>query len=163
MEEKRIKIVRVDQAGFFITDLFKKSFGDLPPATPVHYIAFYKSSPSTFEAIGYYHVDYRGKYALVGGLCVDRQFYRKLWSGRRPILLGKHRGVAEKLVRAALEDAEEHKAFFAYTGNPLSQAIIHRVGFVETRHKYLMVKWLKSLPEEEKEKIITEVVAIGPF
>jgi GNAT superfamily N-acetyltransferase len=149
MEEEKIKIVRVDHAAFFIADLFKKSFGAPPPTTPVHYVAFYKSSPSTFEAIGYYHVEDRGEYALVGGLCVDPRY--------------RNKGLGEKFSRIVFEDAKAHKAFFAYLGNPISEAIAHRVGYINTEQKHLMVRWLMPLNDEEKEKIITEVAALGPF
>ena len=149
MEEERIKIVRVDDAAFLTADLFKNSFGNSPPMTPVHYVAFYKVAPSTFEAIGYYHVDHRDKYALVGGLCVDPRH--------------RNKGLGEKFSRIAFEDARAHKAFFAYVGNPVSQAIARRVGYLETKQKYLMVKWMSSLSGEERERIIDEVVALGPF
>lgn len=163
MEEERVKIIKVSEAAFFIEDLFRRSFGDPPPTIPIHYVAFYKVAPSTFEAIGYYHVTPCGEYALVGGLCVNTGFYRKLWPKRQVGSRQRNRGVGEKLVRAACEDVRGEKAFFAYVGNPVSEAIIRRVGFVKTRHRYLMMKWLKPLSEDEKERIITEVVAIGPF
>lgn len=163
MEEDRIKIVKVEDASFFIEDLFKRSFGDPPPRFPVHYVAFYKTTPATFEAIGYYHVTYREEYALVGGLCVDTRFYRKLRVAKQLALQRRNRGVAERLVRAAFEDVGERKAFFAYVGNPLSKAIIRRVGFIDTEHKYLMVKWMEPLCEAERKRIIAEVAAIGPF
>jgi len=163
MEEEGVKIIKVSEAAFFIEDLFRRSFGDPPPSTPVHYVAFCKVAPSTFEAVGYYHVTHCGEYALVGGLCVNTCIYRKLWAGRQSVLSDRGRGIGEKLVRAAFEDVGDSKAFFAYVGNPMSKAIIRRVGFIDTNHTYLMVKWLKPLSEEERERMIAEVIALGPF
>lgn len=149
MEDKNIKIVRVSHAAFLIEDLFRRTFVQQPPLTPVHYVAFYHTAPSLFEVIGYYHVDYRPEYALVGGLCVDARF--------------RNRGLGEEFSKVVFADAGERKAFFCHVGNPVSQAIARRVGYSETRQEYLMVKWMQSLSANEQERIVTEVVALGPF
>lgn len=99
MDTEKIAIIRVDNAAYFIGDLFRQSFGDPPPEEPIHYVAFSQVGPATFEAIGYYHVYHRGEYALMGGLCVDPCY--------------RNRGLGERLVRIAFEDAGETKAFFA--------------------------------------------------
>jgi len=149
MEEEKIKIVSVNDAAFFIADLFRSSFGDPPPTTPVHYVAFYKTAPSTFASIGYYHAYLCGEYALMGGLCVDPRY--------------RNQGIGERLARFAFADAADAKAFFTYVGNPVSIAIVRRIGYVETRQKHMMVKWLQPLSEAEKERLMTEVIARGPF
>lgn len=149
MATGEIAIIRVDNAAYFIGDLFRQSFGDLPPKEPIHYVAFSHVGPVTFEAIGYYHIYHHGEYALMGGLCVDPRY--------------RNRGLGERLVRIAFEDAGEAKAFFAYAGNPISINILRRVGYVDTRQKYMMVKWLKPLVQEEQERIVAEVAAIGSF
>ncbi|MGH7962712.1 MAG: GNAT family N-acetyltransferase [Candidatus Binatia bacterium] len=149
MDDEKITIVKVSDAAFFIEDLFRRTFAQPSPTTPVHYVAFCKPTPSTFKAVGYYHVDHRDEYALVGGLCVDTQY--------------RNRGLGEEFSRIVFAEAADKKAFFAYIGNPISQAIARRVGYIETRQQYLMVKWVKPLSEDEKERIITEVIAIGPF
>ena len=117
--------------------------------TPTHYVAFYQVAPSTFEVVGYYHVTSYGEYALVGGLCVDPHY--------------RQHGLGEKLSRIAFEDAQEIGAFFAYLANPVSVGIARRIGYVSTNRQHLMVRWMSPLPEGEKERIITEVAAIGPF
>ncbi|MCS6927457.1 MAG: hypothetical protein NZ578_16325 [Candidatus Binatia bacterium] len=149
MDEEKLLITRVDTAAFFIGDLFQRTFGEAPPVAPVHYVAFYKEDASTFTAIGYYHVTHCGEYALVGGLCVDVRY--------------RNQGLGEKLSRIAFRDAGDKKALFAYVGNPVSDGIARRIGYVQTRQPHLMVKWLQPLPEEEKERILAEVIAIGPF
>lgn len=149
MTDDQIKIVQVSDAAFFIGDLFRKTFAQPPPITPVHYVAFARSAPSTFEAVGYYHVDFRTEYALVGGLCVDARY--------------RNRGLGEVFSTIVFADAGNRKAFFCYVGIPVSQAIARRVGYSETRQQYLMVKWMQPISDDEKERILTEVIAIGPF
>ena len=54
----------------------------------------------------------------------------------------------------------EKKGLFVYTNNP---TIASRVGYKPTKTQYLMVKWLKSLPQEDREKMIDEATKLGPF
>jgi hypothetical protein len=149
MEDGQITIVKVENAAFLVEDLFRRSFGGAPPTTPVHYVAFAQIGLSTFEVVGYYHVTHCSEYGLVGGLCVDVRY--------------RNRGLGEKFSRIAFDDAGDKKAFFAYLGNPTSISIARRIGYEHTRHQHLMVRWLKPLPEEEKERLIAEVAEIGPF
>jgi ribosomal protein S18 acetylase RimI-like enzyme len=149
MATEEITIIRVDNAAYFIGDLFRQSFGDPPPEEPIHYVAFALVGPATFEAIGYYHVYHHGEYALMGGLCVDPRY--------------RNHGLGERLVRITFEDAGEAKAFFAYAGNPISIRILHRAGYVDTRQEYMLVKWFQPLSEKEKEQMITAAIALGRF
>jgi GNAT superfamily N-acetyltransferase len=148
-EDSPISIVKVDNATFLADDLFRRSFAQPPPRTPVHYVAFAQRAPSTFEVVGYYHVDHRREYALVGGLCVDTRY--------------RNRGLGEQFSRIAFDDAGDRKAFFCYLGNPTSIRIAQRIGYEPTPHQYLMVRWFQSLLEEEKQRLIAEVAVIGPF
>jgi hypothetical protein len=144
--QDNIQVVKVDDATFFIADLFQRTFGDPPPLTPAHYVAFCKLDSSTFEAVGYYHVTFCGEYALVGGLCVDEHY--------------RNKGIGEKLERIVFEDGGETKAFFAYVGSPTRA---RRVGFVDTNYEHLMVRWMKAVSAVEQERILAEVAALGPF
>jgi hypothetical protein len=146
VSEGSIQIIKVDDAAFFIADLFQQTFGAPPPSFPTHYVAFFKRGAATFEAIGYYHVTYGGDYALVGGLCVNWHY--------------RNKGIGEKLERIVFADAGETKAYFAYVGNP---ARARRVGFIDTQYHHLMVRWMKPLPQDEQERMIAAVAALGPF
>ena len=144
-----ISIVSVDTPDVFVADLFRQTFDAALPQDPTHYVAFCKTGPSQFEAIGYYHVTECGPYGLVGGLCVDTRY--------------RNRGLGEAFSRIALVNPGPKKALFAYLGNPVSIAIACRVGYVHTRHQYLMVCWLERVPESEQQHMIDEVAARGPF
>ena len=148
-EQDNISIVRVDKAAVFITDLFRQTFNQSPPPDPTHYVAFAKIGPARFEAVGYYHVTECGPYGLVGGLCVDPRY--------------RNRGLGEALSRIAFVNIGPKKALFAYLNNPVSVAIARRIGYVHTRHQYLMVRWFGTLPEHKQQAMIDEVAARGPF
>lgn len=141
-----IFVARVEDAAPFVDHLFRATFGDPTPTVPTHYVAFVRTEPGRFVAVGYYHVSYCGEYALVGGLCVDPRMRR--------------RGVGELLERFVYQDAGETKAYFAHVGDP---ARARRVGFVDTAHPHLLVCWMVDLPPEERQRLIETVAALGPF
>jgi GNAT superfamily N-acetyltransferase len=147
--EDNIKIVAVSDATLFASHLFREAFNQPVPVTPVHYVAFAQLSLTTFEVAGYYHVDYRDEYALVGGLCVEPRY--------------RSQGIGEKLSAFVFAAAGPRKAFFAYMGNTVSVRIALRIGYEATSRQHLFVRWVKPVSEEEKEWLIAEVAAIGPF
>lgn len=149
MDAEDIIITKVDNAAFFVEDLFRRTFGQSPPPTPVHYVAFHKRDSSSFEPVGYYHVTHFGECALVGGLCVDERY--------------RNKGLGEKFSSVVFDDIKGKKAFFAYIGNPISERIAHRVGYMNTRQEHLLVRWVQVLTKEEQEKLLAAVIAIGPF
>ncbi len=148
-DQDNISIVTVDNAGVFVTDLFRQAFNESPPRDPTHYVAFAKIGPARFEAVGYYHITECGPYGLVGGLCVDPRY--------------RNRGLGEALSRIAFVNPGPKKALFAYLNNPVSVAIARRIGYVHTQHQYLMVRWFVALPEHEQRAMIEEAAAHGPF
>ena len=149
MKQRSIKIIKVSDASFLAEELFQHSFAQSPPDFPIHYIALDHVGPQTFKVVGYYHITYCDAYVLAGGLCVDEE-YRDKKLGRA-------------LASIAFEDAGEAKAFFTYTGNPVSRSIVYRLGYVDTPHQYLMVKWMTALSKEEQEQLIAEVAKLEPF
>lgn len=149
MEETRLKIIKVSDASVLAEELFQRCFGQPPPDFPIHYVALDQLAPQTFKVVGYYHITHCGAYVLVGGLCID-EAYRDQKLGRA-------------LSAIAFEDAGAAKAFFAYLGNPVSRAVAYRVGYVDTPHQNLMVKWLARLSDEEQQQLIAEVAKLGPF
>lgn len=145
-DDGEVRIERVANAQYFIGDLFRRTFNGTPPSHPVNYVAFLSLGRGTFRAVGYYHVDYRGEYSLVGGLCVEPEV--------------RGRGVGEMLERIAFENLEGAKGFFAYVGDP-KRAL--RVGFEQTQHPRLVVRWLATVSPADEKRIIDEVAALGPF
>lgn len=142
-----LAIVRgLEDVSFLVGDLFREVFGGAPPVEPLHYVALQRLAPSRFEVAGYYHVTYRPQYALVGGLCVAPAY--------------RGRGIGERLERIAFTEPRGVKAFFAYVGDPRRA---HRVGFRDTGHPHLVVAWVEEVSSAERERIITEVAALGPF
>lgn len=145
-DDGEVRIERVDDPKYFIGDLFRRTFSGSPPSTPVNYVAFFAEGCGRFRAVGYYHVSYRGEFALVGGLCVEPEV-----RGRR---------VGELLERRSFENLGGAKAFFAHVGDP---ARAMRLGYERTPHPHLVVRWMTPTSPEERERLIAEAAAVGPF
>ncbi len=169
-------VARVANANFFAAELFSESFGaDFPipregcglsiPTPPEHwsqYVAFYRWDSSRIEVVGFcnwirYHTVY-----LEGGLCVKRDFYLRLprehWTSCR-----QSGGVAQLMMEAAAVELDDCDAWFGFCGDKKSAIVTARVGFVQTDHKHLIVKWFKKLKMEEQAQRIADIASIGPF
>ena len=114
--------------------------------------------------IGYVHQTPWENCYLCGGLVIDDRCYRLIPAAHRRIIR-EAGGIAEYLQResfAAVCD-ENTVAIWGLVGDKLAEQVDLRVGFVHTGAPYLMVVWLKSLPEEEKAGWIQKAAALGLF
>jgi hypothetical protein len=163
-------------AELFAAGLFVESFAvpfprprdncGLPISTPPEnwrqYVAFYKWSDTHFEPIGFCNWIRYGTVYLEGGMCVRRNFYRRLprdhWEQCRAA-----GGVAQLMMEKAAVDLNDCDAWFGYCGDKKASIVDARVGYVPTRHKYLIAKWFRELREEEKRALEDKMSEIGPF
>lgn len=148
LDLEKVKIIEIHDSLFFAGKLFREAFGDSPPAFPRNYIALYEDSknPSTFHVLGFIHLQPLGEMGLVGGLCVDRQ-----WRGS---------GLGKMLLDSMDHQDEWIKALFLYTSD---QRIAEKCGYESLPHPPLMAKWIRPLPLEKKEKMISIAMSIAPF
>jgi len=72
-------------------------------------------------------------------------------------------GISEKLLRATFARLKDAPAIWGYVGDALAEKVDLRAGFRHTNLPYIMVCWNRELPEEEKERRLAKVVALGPF
>src|SRR5437764_11056772 len=140
--EESIHVVGLQNAAFFASDLFHESFGSAFPvaqdesalriSTPEHhwhqYVAFYKWSEINIELVAVCNWIRHGDVYLEGGLCVRRNFYRRLpeqhWSECRR--LG---GVAQIMLETAARELNDCTAWFGYCGDKKSYLVNLRIGY----------------------------------
>ena len=171
-----IHIERFDNAQYFAAELFFESFAAAFPVPGEHrglsipapaanwhqFVAFYKWNASHLEPVGFCNwIRYDDVY-LEGGMCVKRDFYRRLpkeqWRDCRA-----RGGVAQLLMEAAAKRLNDCPAWFGFCGDKKAAIVDARVGYVPTRHRYLIVKWFRALPDAEQARLIEKIAAIGPF
>jgi len=171
-----LHVARFDDAAFFAAQLFYESFAvafpvpadncGFPFPTPTRnwhqYVAFYKWPDETIEPVGFCNwIRYDNVY-LEGGMCVRRNFYRRLhkehWVECRDA-----GGVAQIMMERAALQLNDCVAWFGYCGDRKASIVDARAGYVPTRHKFLIVKWFADLAEGERRALEDKLAAIGPF
>lgn len=172
----RLKVFRFGNAEFFAGDLFFECFRapfpvprdacGLPIETAVHqwhqYVAFYKWSDTSIEPVGFCNWIRHGDVYLEGGMCVRRNFYRRLpreqWRDCKA-----RGGVAQIMMETAAAELDDCAAWFGYCGDKQAYRVDTRVGYEPTRYDYLIVKWFRALPEAQREALVDSIATIGPF
>jgi hypothetical protein len=157
-----IRVERVNNAEFYVGDLFRRKFGCDPPDYPIHFVAFYRFAPGELQTVGYVHyLAFEDSY-LCGGLVIDDRLYRRMKREHR-VALKAAGGISELLLRSAMIELADAPAIWGYVGDLLSEKVNIRVGLRRTAHQYLMVHWSKPLAPEEKDRRLSRVAALGPF
>lgn len=173
--EECVAIVGMANAAFFAADLFREAFGApfpvpradsglalaTPPSIWRQYVAFYKWSETHVEPVAFVNFLRYGDAYLVGGLCARRSFYRRLppahWNACKA-----RGGVVQMLLDATARELDA-AALFGYCGDAKSLRVAARAGYRPTRHRYVIVRWLRELPDTERRALEDEVAAVGPF
>lgn len=171
-----LSVFRFRNAAFFASDLFEEAFRspfpvprqacglpiDSSPETWHQYVAFYRWPDARFEAVGFCNWIRHGDVYLEGGMCVRRNFYRRLprehWQACKA-----RGGVAQIMMETAERELADCAAWFGYCGDKQAYRVDERVGYEATRYRYLIVKWFRDLPAAEREALIDDVARIGPF
>jgi hypothetical protein len=157
-----IRVEEVSDAEFFIGDLFRRRFHCNPPNYPRSFVAFYQPVRSRLEAVGFVHYLAHEDSYLCGGLLIDERRYRQMPPEHRKLIKDAG-GISEKLLRTTFARLAAAPAIWGYVGDPLAEKVDLRAGFRHTEHQHIMVYWNKDLPEEEKQRRLAKVVALGPF
>lgn len=156
--------IREEEDGAAIAGgLFRRSFGDEPPAFPHHVIAYHRDARGGEVAACYVHFTPAGRILLGGGACVDRRAMRAMGPREREAVRA-----AGGLYRMTLEWATRHfapsyDAIFGYCGDPLAERVDRSVGFRKTGHAHLLVYWLRDLAAHERERLVAQANSYGPF
>ena len=173
---QRLRIVETENAASLASELFYESFRQpfpvpsnncglsipTPPDKWRQFVALYNWNDGSQETVGFCNwIKFEDVY-LEGGLCVKKDFYRRLpkehWKDCRA--LG---GVAQLIMQVGADRLVDCKAWFGYVGDAKSHAVTARIGYKRTSHPYLIVRWFADLSESERSDLIARIARIGPF
>lgn len=159
-----VSVIEVSNARPFIGELFKRHFGDECPLEERHFIAFYTPAEGQPIPLGYFHHTPYGRSFLAGGLVIDERIYRRLPKELR-LIIKRSGGIAEYLSVRSFEMLGPHvDAIWGHVGDHKARQVDYRVGFVDTKDPHLMVIWRnQKLSQQQREQMINEVLALGPF
>jgi len=163
-------------AEYFAADLFYENFAiafpvprnncglsiPTPPQNWRQYVAFYKWPDKLIEPVGFCNWIRHGDVYLEGGMCVRRNFYRRL-PKQHWVACKEAGGVAQLIMEAAARELTDCAAWFGYCGDRRAFIVDSRVGYEPTHYKYLIVKWFTDIPEDARRRLIDSIGSIGPF
>ncbi|MBC8008043.1 MAG: hypothetical protein H7X76_08370 [Prolixibacteraceae bacterium] len=171
-----LKVFETQEAARYAGTLFQESFNSAFPV-PVSYriletqiqpedwhqfVAIYTWPDGTEECVGFCNfIKYKDVY-LEGGLAVQKSFYRRL-SKEHFADCSARGGIAQIMMETAAKQLTDCAAWFGYVGDAKSMRVVLRVGYIRTAHRYLIVKWMRTLPAFEMQMWIEDVSRIGPF
>ncbi|QJR09466.1 hypothetical protein DSM104443_00510 [Usitatibacter rugosus] len=138
--------------------LFFRSFNAPAPDIPRHFVARLPDR----AVCGYVHLTpIEPEVFLVGGLCVDKDAYRRMSAENRQEVAG-HGSLSRWLLEQSIHIAGSKRAVFAYTGNVMSRRDCEALGFVAAAGPYLLVQW-HAQPEGQRRELIEKIAGLGPF
>lgn len=100
---------------------------------------------------------------LIGGACTDGEVLRQL-SEERQRAIHDAGGLMLQTVRyAEARFADVSVGTFGYCGDARSWSILEQCGYRRLDHPYLIVRWNRDLPDDERQTLVESVRKIGIF
>ena len=157
-------ICEVDDGAFFVGDLFRRKFGDVPPDVPHHIVSFYRDPEGRLFPASYVHFRPFGDTYLVGGASTDGRVIARMSEEERSAVK-ECGGLYLHALRYAFDRfADRCQAYFGYCGDARALEVDLAAGFVETEHPHLLAYFHKPLEDYRlKRTLIAKIHSIGPF
>ena len=159
----QLVVEEVRNGGMLGGPLFRKTFGAPPPIVPRHFVALYRTRESDLRIGAYIHyMAFRDVAWLCGGLCVEPAFY-----ATAPDEVGacvkRMGGLGEIVLRDTFARLTDRCAIFGYCGDARQWQHDLNIGFVPAGPPRMLVRWTKAIADADREALIEEVRAMGPF
>jgi hypothetical protein len=133
-----------------------------PPEAWRQYVAQYTWPGGEPETVGFCNWIRHGDVYLEGGMCVKTDAYRRMPKEHFQECR-RQGGIAQMMMAAAARELNDAVAWFGYCGDAKALAVDLRAGYEPTKHRHLIVRWFRSVPPEERERLVDEIARIGPF
>ena len=158
----QINLLEVDNAEPLAGQVFKRSFNELIPNFPKHFVLLANNDKDQALTLGYVHFTQHENMYLGGGMCVNNRALRHLpQTVRREF--SEHGGVAFYMLSESVKKLKGCDAVFGYVGHKGAYKIDLAVGFEQTEYKHLIVYWKTDVNKEKQQQIIQSAYQFGPF
>ncbi len=111
----------------------------------------------------YIHFTAMGDLLLGGGACVDDRVLRRLDPAARSAIRQVGGLYRYTLAWSIRHFSRRCLAIFGYCGDALAERTDLAVGFKRTAHAHLLVYFTRELEITERDRLIAEAHAVGPF
>ena len=161
--QRYIVVREVENASALADPIFQRRYRSKAPDFPIHVLGFYRAPAGSETPVCYIHFTERGDLMLGGGACVDDRVLRRMVPEARAAI--RHAGGLYKhaLAWSLRALAPRCKAVFGFCGDALAERADLAVGFSRTAHPNLLVYFTRELEGAERERLVAEAHAVGPF
>ncbi|MEO6076286.1 MAG: hypothetical protein ABIP56_05730 [Dokdonella sp.] len=158
-----LEMAEIDDGKPLADPLFRHRYGSDAPDFPCHVFAFARNGDQRGALLCYIHFTAQGNFLLGGGACVDNRALRLISREARDAIRA-----AGGLYRHALAWSVQHfsgryQAIFGYCGDALAERVDLDVGFRKTGHEHLLVHFSDGVSSADRERLIEQAHAVGPF
>ena len=105
----------------------------------------------------------QGDLLLGGGACVDDRVLRRMPATARAAIRAAGGLYQHALAWSVRNLGPQTKAIFGFCGDALAERADIAVGFKHTMHPKLLVYFTRDLEQHERDRLIAEAHAVGPF
>jgi len=143
--------------------LFQRLFRADPPDYPIHYVAFVTSDRLRDAPMAYCHFTALDDCYFGGGMCFDDRAFRRLTRDERRDVRDRG-GLARLTLGHAIGELTDKLAVFGYVGDKRARDIDESLGFRDTGHPRLIVRWCRDdIAPERRTRLVDAVAELGPF
>lgn len=146
-----------------VGELFRRKFGDPPPAVGRHFVSLVRAEEGHLHVLGYTHFMPFDSVMLGGGACTDERVLRLLSRPQRNAI-SVEGGAYYLLLSFAIGRLRQRcEALFGYCGDKRAEDVDLRAGFKRTTHKHLLALFAEGVPPSRQQRLVESVAALGPF
>jgi hypothetical protein len=161
--DRHVVIRVVEDGKVFADPIFLRRYRSVAPDFPHHVLAFYRADDGSETPVCYIHFTVMGDYLLGGGACVDDRVLRRMNAAARAAIREAGGLYQYTLSWAVRHFSSQCLAIFGYCGDALAERADLAVGFTRTSHPKLLVYFTRDLETTERDRLIAEANAVGPF
>jgi hypothetical protein len=156
-------VVREPLDGATLADaLFRRRYRQPAPDFPHQVLAFWCDGADEIP-VCYIHFTALGSALLGGGACVDERVLRRMPAPARAAIRDAGGMYKYTLAWSVRHFGARFGAIFGYCGDALAERIDLAVGFAQTQHPHLLVYWTRETDASERQNLIAQAHAVGPF
>jgi len=156
------RVCEVSDGHFFASEIFKvKLDGELPDYGR-HVVALYKHGLQLVP-LGYLNILRHDSVALVGGGCVYGKAFAHVQTEHSEAIRANGGVLYCMLKYVFTMMADDYQAFFGYCGDKRAEEVDLKAGFKPTKYPYLLANFHTHMVNQDKDKLIEKIYALGGF
>jgi hypothetical protein len=161
--DRHIAVRVVEDGKVFADPIFLRRYRSVAPDFPHHVLAFHRAEDGSETPVCYIHFTVMGDCLLGGGACVDDRVLRRMDVAARAAIREAGGLYQHALAWSVRHFSDQYRAIFGYCGDALAERADLAVGFVRTAHPRLLAYFTRELETTERDRLIAEANAVGPF